>query len=252
MFLSVVIPAYNEAAKIAQDLTVTVAFLEAKPFESEILVVDDGSSDGTSQVVLRYIAEKRPSNVTVHSLSYGGNRGKGFAVRYGVIRAKGEFIAFMDSGLCVPLKYLDAGIEKLQAGADFAIASRRLPGTRIVRKQPLYRRVGSKVFWYVVQIFLGIRVTDSQCGFKIYRGQVGNAIYSQLVTDGFMFDIEALVIAQQLGMKGVEFPVEWANDSDTRYHPFWSTLGAFRELVRIRVRTLLPRPVSRAISANRN
>jgi dolichyl-phosphate beta-glucosyltransferase len=238
MHLSLVIPAYNEAAKIERDLEAARKFLKAQPFSSEVLVVNDGSADATQTIAESYAQRHLDPKVTIRVLSYAQNRGKGHAVRYGVEHAAGDRIAFVDSGLCVPLDYLLRGLEKIDKGYDFAIGSRRIAGTRIVRPQPLYRRLGSKAFWLVVQSLMGVRVSDTQCGFKVYSGNAAREIFSKVRTDGFMFDIEALIVARQQGLRGAEFPVEWANDGDSRYHPLWGTLRNFRELMKIRYQSL--------------
>ena len=176
MRLSVIIPAYNESAKITRDLETTETFLSRQDFTSEILVVDDGSRDETSATVKRFVKEHKSAKVKTRLLAYEKNRGKGYAIRYGVARAKGEIVAFMDSGLCVPVRFLLDGMEKIEEGADYAIASRRLPGTTIERAQPMYRRVGSQVFWLVVQSLMGVRVSDTQCGFKLYSAKAAKQI----------------------------------------------------------------------------
>lgn len=237
MKLSLIIPAYNEAQKIHIDLNAAQQFLGAQPFESEVLIVNDGSQDDT-QKVAEALCEKLSSQKTQFKvLNYGANRGKGYAIRYGVEKAKGDRIAFADSGLCVPFSYLIDGMKKLDQGADYALASRRLKETKIKRQQPLYRKVGSKVFWFVVKGLMGVQVSDTQCGFKVYTNQAAKAIFERVQTDGFMFDIEALLVAKKLKLKHAEFAVEWSNDSDTRYHPIWGTMRNFKELSLIRLRS---------------
>jgi dolichyl-phosphate beta-glucosyltransferase len=238
MDLSIVIPAYNEGRKIGRDLETTRAYLALNPARTtEVLVVDDGSKDDTREVVSQFSA----ANPNFKLVSYGENRGKGFAVKYGVTRAVGKAILFMDAGMCVPLQYIEAGLECLNQGYDCAIASRRLPGTKIVRRQPLYRRIGSKVFGFGIRSLMGIRVTDTQCGFKFYTQDAARKIFPLISIHGFMFDIEALVIAEELGLKVTEFPVEWANDGDTRYKLVSGTIRNFRELTAIRAKSFLRR-----------
>lgn len=237
-YLSVIVPAFNEAKKIARDLDAARAFLEQKPWKSEIIVVNDGSSDHTAEVVQAYIDRVKSQNPHITLASYPRNRGKGFAVRYGVLQSRGERVAFVDAGLCVPYSCLDRGIALLNEGYDCAIASRRASGTKVLRKQPAYRRWGSRAFSAVVHGIMGVNfVSDTQCGFKLYRLAAAKAIFSRVKTDGFMFDVEALLVAKKLGFRIGEFAVEWANDSDTRYHPVWGTIRNFRELAKIRVRT---------------
>lgn len=238
MRLSVIIPAFNESSKILLDLRENGNFLLAQKFHSEVLVVDDGSADDTAEIVRGFIREWTSPKVKFELLTYGKNHGKGYAVRYGIEHAQGEIVAFMDSGLCVPVRYLLDGIEKIEQGSDFAIASRRLSETRIHRAQPLYRKLGSKAFHVVVQTIMGVHVSDTQCGFKLYKAAAAKQIYSRVTTEGFMFDIEALVIASKLGLKRAEFPIEWTNDSDTRYNPILGTLRNLKELTHIRLKWL--------------
>ncbi len=239
MKLSLIIPAYNEAKKIHADFNAASLFLESQPFSSEVLIINDGSQDETQKVAEELSKKFSTPQVQFRVLSYGGNRGKGYAIRYGVKNAQGDLIAFADSGLCVPFSYLIKGIEQIEGGADFALASRRLKDTKIKREQPTYRKVGSKVFWWVVKGFMGVQVSDTQCGFKIYSKKAALSIFERVKTDGFMFDIEALLVAKKLKLKHAEFPVEWSNDSDTRYHPIWGTLKNFRELSLIRMRSFV-------------
>lgn len=238
MKLSLIIPAFNEAKKIHLDINAARQFLKSQKYESEVLIVNDGSQDDTQQVAEKLCKDLSDAQITFKVLSYGGNRGKGYAIRYGVGQAQGDWIAFADSGLCVPFSYLNSGIEQIEKGADYALASRRLKETKIKREQPLYRKVGSKVFWFVVKGLMGVQVSDTQCGFKVYSKKSAHEIFSRVKTDGFMFDIEALLIAKKLKLKHAEFPVEWSNDSDTRYHPIWGTMRNFRELTSIRIRSL--------------
>ena len=241
MELTVVIPAYNEAAKIECDLVAARDYLQLKG-ACEILVVDDGSTDDTHRIVERFIARHDKScSVAIRLLSYGGNRGKGFAVRHGILESKGRRVAFVDSGLCVPYSNLDRGLAMIDQGFDVAIASRRLEGACVKRRQPIYRRVGSHVFWRLMRMVMGIGVTDTQCGFKVYRGGAARQLFSFVKTDGFMFDIEALCEAQRQDMAIAEFPVEWSNDNDTRYRPVLGTCKNFTELFWIRYRQLFTR-----------
>lgn len=238
MDLSIVVPAYNESSKIEADLTALVAYSETRVETTEIIVVDDGSSDGTRHIALDYANGHSNDRLSIRVLHYAANRGKGYAVRFGVKRSTGRRVAFVDSGMCVPLKYLDAGLNRIDEGFDFAIASRRLAASKIRRYQPGYRKLGSIVFWKLMKAFMDIEVTDTQCGFKVYRGESARRIFGELRIDGFMFDIEALRVAKRMGFRGTEFPVEWSNDGDTRYHPIFGTIRNLSELLRIRLHDL--------------
>jgi dolichyl-phosphate beta-glucosyltransferase len=240
MKVSIVIPAYNEAAKIGRDVEELGRFVRTRPdIHWEVFIVDDGSRDETAAAASAAIAkQKLGKRAKFEAVRYETNRGKGYAVRYGIKRCRGDYIGFVDSGLCVPFRYIDDALDQLKGGCDLAIASRRIGKARIVQAQPLYRRLGSKVFGRVAKILMGVKVSDTQCGFKFYTAKAASEIFSRIVTDGFMFDIEALLMAHHLGLKVGEFGVEWANDSDTRYNPVMGTLRNFSELMHIRLRTL--------------
>jgi dolichyl-phosphate beta-glucosyltransferase len=236
MKISLIIPAYNESGKIARDIEAVARFAEQhRDHEWEVLIVDDGSRDRTTAEA--QIAADRVGGASFRVLRYDRNRGKGYAVRYGVERAEGKVIGFVDAGLCVPFHHIFDALAVLK-DHDVAIASRRLAKARIRQAQPMHRRIGSQVFGKLVRRFMGIRVSDTQCGFKFYRARAAKAIFGRVRTDGFMFDIEALLVARRLGLKIGEFAVEWSNDSDTRYNPITGTVRNFRELLQIRLRTL--------------
>ncbi|MCL5292378.1 MAG: glycosyltransferase family 2 protein [Actinobacteria bacterium] len=231
VYLSIIIPAFCEEAKIGKDVRAASAYLAEKELTGEIIVVDDGSTDRTAETA-KALAEGIPN---LRVISYKRNRGKGYAVRTGIRESKGKYVMFADTGLCVPYEYVDIGLRKLNDGADIAIGSRRYQGAEIVKAQPLYRRLGSKVFWLVIKAWLSLPggVTDTQCGFKVLKGDIARKLYSECTIDGFMLDIDMLCRAEQAGYKIVEFPVAWTNDSDTRYNPITGTWHNFKQLYRI-------------------
>ena len=230
--LSIVIPAYKEARKIGQDIRAAAAFLESQRLIGEIIVVDDGSPDDTVAAAQSFEAEF--PNLRV--LTYRPNRGKGHALRYGMVRSRGKIVMFADSGLCVPYEIAAIGLAMLNLGmCDVAHGSRRMRGS-VRKRQPLYRRLGSKVYSYVIYTLMGVPgyISDTQCGFKLYRGDVARYLYGQVFTDGFMFDTEVIMRALRQGYQILEFPVLWSNDADTRYDPIKGTWRNFLELMKIR------------------
>jgi len=234
MKLSIVIPAYNEAGKIAEDVKIAAEFLVKQEIEGEIIAVDDGSKDGTSDAAR---LAKVPEGVTVLIERYEKNRGKGYAIRWGVKRSRGEYVMFADSGNCIP--YVDAmvGLEMIQSGScDIAHGSRKMPQSEIRHSQNPYRRICSRVFHSLMHAWMGISstYTDTQCGFKVYRGDVARELYGQCITDGFMIDIEVLLRALKKGYRVWEFPVQWSCDPDSRLHPIRSAWKNYKELQRIR------------------
>lgn len=236
LLLSIVIPAFKERAKIQRDIRAAHEFLAARfPGQGEVLVVDDGSPDDTTDQARALQAEVPELRV----IRYEQNRGKGHALKTGVAASRGRYVMFADAGMCVPYDDALTGLELVQDGVDLAHGSRRTDRSQVQIAQPAYRRIGSQVFWLFVKTFMGIprHVRDTQCGFKVYRGNVARELFAETITDGFMFDIEVIRRAAKKGKKIAEFPVRWSNDSDTRYRPIRGTLRNLRELMRIRARS---------------
>jgi len=239
MDLSIVIPAFNESKKIGRDIEAAARFLEADHLTGEIIVVDDGSKDGTGATV-KNIVTPLPSGISLKVIRLQHHRGKGCAIRAGIKETSGEYVMFADSGCCVPYEDTLRGLELVKSGAcDIAHGSRKMRGCHIEKAQSLYRRICSKMFhWFVIyDMKIPAEFTDTQCGFKIYRGDVARHLYGECITDGFMFDIEIIMRAQKEGYRIKEFPIDWTCDRDSRLSPtrsFWHVLS---ELMTIR-RTL--------------
>ena len=234
MDLSIVIPAYNEAAKIARDVDAAARFLVDQRLAGELLVVDDGSQDDTSKVAE---AVPVPPGVERKVVRYAHHRGKGCAVRTGMVATRGEYAMFADSGLCVPFANALRGLELLRQGAcDMAHGSRKMAGSVLKVPQPAYRRLLSRAFRAVVLDLMGIprELTDTQCGFKVYRGDVARELYRDCRSDGFLFDIEVLMRGRRRGFTVREFPVEWICDLDSRLRPTRNLFGILRELIQIK------------------
>ncbi len=223
-FLSVVIPCFNEARKIGADIQAALDYLQSRPYSFELILVDDGSSDGTRSLI------EQAASTNVRIVCYQPNRGKGRAVRTGMLEARGEYRLFADAGLCVSFSQIEKGLALLQSGADVAIGSRKLATSQIVESQPGYRRIGSSVFGWLVRNWMGLRYSDTQCGFKLFTAQAAERLFAAARIDGFMFDAETLINARKFGLTVREFPVEWRADPDSRYRPF---TGSFRNLVEL-------------------
>lgn len=234
MELSIIIPAFNERQKIARDVEAAARFLERENFRGEIIVVDDGSADDTAAVAQQIAL---PGAVTLLVIRNAAHRGKGFAVRTGILRARGDYVMFADSGLTVPYDNALRGLRLLQKGScELAHASRRLTESVIRRPQPWPRRFFSLIFRWFVILFLKIpaRLTDTQCGFKIYRGDVARELCAQCRTEGFMFDVEIILRALRRGYRIEEFPVEWSCDPDSRLSVARSPWRILRELLALK------------------
>jgi dolichyl-phosphate beta-glucosyltransferase len=227
--LSIVIPAYNEAERLPAGVRRIHAFLEERGLRGEILVVDDGSRDGTSGVT-RALAAEIPE---LRLLGYPVNRGKGFAVRTGMARARGDAVLFTDADLSTPIDELDALREALREGADVAIGSRHLEHSRILIRQPFHRRHLGRIFNGVLSL-LGVRgYSDTQCGFKLFTREAAGRIFPRVRTDGFAFDVEVLLVARRLGLRTREIPVRWNNHSDSRVRPVRDSVRMLLEVLRM-------------------
>jgi dolichyl-phosphate beta-glucosyltransferase len=224
--LSVVIPAYNEQARLPRTLERIRAFLGGRPHE--IVVVDDGSADGTAE------AARAAAGDALVLLRNEGNRGKGYSVRRGMLAARGARRLMTDADLSTPIEELARLEQALEGGHAVAIGSRALAGARIEVRQPFYRETMGRLFNVFVRALAVPGVRDTQCGFKLFTAAAAQAVFTAARLDGFSFDVEALFIARQLGYRVAEVPVAWRNDAATRV----SLLGgfqAFPDLLRIRL-----------------
>lgn len=229
MELSIIIPVYNEASKIADDIDNAAAFLERQEIRGEIIVADDGSLDQTAAVAEKAASDKA-CPVRILRLEH---RGKGHAVRKGILASAGDRVLFADSGVCVPFDNALRGVELIQRGeCDIAHGSRRLRESLIHSNRGLYRRAGSYFFTFLSRWMVGLDagLTDTQCGFKVYSGEIARRLYAECVTDGFMFDIEVILRARRAGYRIREFPIEWTCDPDTRLSPLRKCREILREL----------------------
>lgn len=236
MDLSIVIPAYDESEKIARDVERAAAFLQDNHFSGQIIIVDDASKDDTAEVA-RNAVTNLPSAIELKVERYDVHRGKGYAVRKGIEQTKGEYVMFADSGCCVPYKEALRGLELIKTGqCDIAHGSRKMRGCHIEKAQSLYRRICSKLFhWFLIyDMKIPAEFTDTQCGFKIYKGDVARYLYGECITDGFTFDIEIIMRAQKEGYRIKEFPIDWTCDRDSRLSPARNSWRILSELLTIR------------------
>jgi len=229
--ISIVIPAYNEAKRLMGSLDQVVVFMDAHHPSYEIIVVDDGSTDATAALVRE--RAQRISRLRLES--YAVNRGKGFAVRHGVERARGKVVLFTDADLSTPIADLDKLMHALEAGADVAIGTRAHPESNVRVRQPFYRDRGGKLFNRMVRLLLLPELHDTQCGFKLFRRATVAPVFGDLREERFAFDAELLYLAARRGLRIMETPVTWANSPDSRVR-FTEGLAAFFDLIRIRWR----------------
>jgi len=234
MLLSIVIPAYNEEKRIGASLQEIQSFLPKHFEQTEVIVVNDGSSDKTSQVVTSFVRESGTHRLLLVELPQ--NSGKGAAVKAGVERATGDFILFMDADLSTPLTEISKVLAPLQAGKDIVIGSRAVKTSNILERQPFYRESMGKMFNLLVRLLVIDGISDTQCGFKAFRRDAAKEIFNCLETMRFGFDVEVLLWAKVLGYTVEEVGVTWINSPHSRVSPIRDSLEMLWSLFRIRRR----------------
>ncbi|MBI3079477.1 MAG: glycosyltransferase family 2 protein [Deltaproteobacteria bacterium] len=232
--LSVVIPAYNEETRLPATLTRIAAHLKTLEVEAEIVVVDDGSTDRTAAVVQGLAGAIPGLRLDRHP----ENRGKGAAVRSGVLQAAGGYILISDADLSTPIEELDRFLPLLQAGADLVIGSRAHPASRILLHQPWHREMMGKLFNLFVRVLVLRGLKDTQCGFKALRAPTVRPLFARQRITGFGFDVEILYLARKAGLAIQEVPVTWINSPSSRVHLLKHPLGMLLDLFRIRLNDL--------------
>jgi dolichyl-phosphate beta-glucosyltransferase len=230
--LTVVVPCYNEQQRLPRSIERIEAYLGSRGDSYELILVDDGSSDGTRRVMDGAAAR----NPAVSIVAMPANRGKGRALAEGVRASRGDTVLVTDADLSTPIEELGKLESALAAGAGVAIGSRSIKGSRVELSQPIYRVLMGKAFNVLVQIVLLPGIWDTQCGFKLFRGDIAREVFEGLTTDGFGYDPEVLFLAKRKGVKITEVPVVWRNSAPTKVSAVRSSIDMFRHLLRIRFR----------------
>lgn len=229
--LSVVIPAYNEESRLPKTLDCVIAYVQARQYRAEIIVVDDGSTDGTAGVVVAY----QPKYSALHLVSNAGNRGKGFSVRHGMLEARGEIALFTDADLSTPIEEADKLLAALRdQGFDAAIGSRAVDRSLINVHQSVIREQAGIFYNYLVRWIMGIEFSDTQCGFKAFLREKAQIIFEQQRIERFGFDPEILFLAKRHGLRVAEIPVRWSHDAATKVNVVADGIRMLLELLWIR------------------
>lgn len=244
---SIIIPAYNESARIGVTLNRVLQFIEQQQWNAEVIVVNDGSRDDTPAIVRAYMEK----NANLRLLENPGNRGKGYAVRNGMLHASGEILLFSDADLSAPIEEAPKLFAAIRNGADIAIGSRWLNRDTQVRKQPLYRQLGSRGFNLALRAILRLPLKDTQCGFKAFTRSAAEMVFTPQKIERWGFDAEILYLGRKFGLKIEEVPVLWSHSSGTRLHPWRDGIHMLADVIRVR-RNSMAGGYKEAIRASRS
>ena len=231
LHLSVVIPAYREEERLKQSLPRILDYLQARPQTWEVVVVDDGSPDQTSEVAKRILADHRHT-----VLRNEPNAGKGASIRRGMLASRGQFVLFSDADLSTPIEDLERLWPEVEAGADIVFGSRALPGSELIVRQPFFREMGGRAFNLLARALVLPGIRDTQCGFKLFTRRAVDLIFPHQTMDGFVFDVELLAIAREAGLTLREVPVRWADSEVSTLRPLADGAKTFADLLRVRRR----------------
>ena len=212
MDISVIIPAYNEENRLGETLESVCTYLQAKPYQKEVLIINDGSTDNT-EILIKGFCNKYPF---VKLLNNSKNTGKAFSVNRGMLEADGELILFMDADGSTPIQELEKLKSAIDDGYDIAIGSRRVLGANVIEDQSLPRLFLGWVFRHIVSFILPLNIIDTQNGFKLFKKEVAKIVFKKQRTFGWSFDVEILYIATRLGYKIMEVPIVWHNDRESK------------------------------------
>jgi glycosyltransferase involved in cell wall biosynthesis len=230
--LSVVVPAYNEEHRIEATLRKIRTYADARAYAVEVIVVDDGSTDATAAVVAKF--------PEVRYIHLAPNHGKGYAVRHGALAASNNLVLFTDADLSAPIEEADKLISALQSsGTAAAVGSRALRRELIGVRQPVFRDYSGRIYNLIVRLFTGLRIHDTQCGFKLFRMEAARRAFELQRVEGFGFDPELLFLIERTGGKIVEVPVRWNHDAATKVRFPRDPIRMVADLVLLRMRSMV-------------
>ncbi len=227
---SIIIPAYEEGARIGSSLDKVLTYAARRGWNAEVIVVNDGSSDNTAEIVLGYAANHPMLRLVEHP----DNRGKGYSVRNGMLHARGEVLLFSDADLSSPIEEASKLFAAIADGADLAIGSRWLQSELQTQRQPLYRQFFGRIFNLLLRLILGLKFKDTQCGFKAFTRRAAQTIFPLQKIERWGFDPELLYLAKKFGFTVAEVPVAWAHREGTRINPLRDGIRMLGEMLRIR------------------
>jgi dolichyl-phosphate beta-glucosyltransferase len=227
--LSIIIPAYNEERRLPKSLPQVIDFVRRQDYTSEVIVVDDGSTDRTAEIVEEF--QREAAFITLLQVAHGG---KGHAVRAGMMRARGEYLFLCDSDLSMPIEEITKFLSPQIDGYDVAIASREIEGAHRYN-EPAYRHLMGRVFNLIVRLFAVHGIQDTQAGFKCFRRAAAQKLFPLQTIQGWGFDVEILFVAQRYGMRIVEVPINWYYANRSQVRPVQDTYNMLREVLKVRL-----------------
>ncbi len=227
---SFIIPAYNESERLSTSLPKVLEYIHQQRLQAEVIVVNDGSRDGTAEVVRTFAAD----HAEVHLLENPGNRGKGYSVRNGMLHGKGDVLLFTDADLSSPIYEAGKLFQAIAGGADIAIGSRWLQAELQTERQPWHRQVYGRLFNLGLRLVLGLTYRDTQCGFKAFTRTAVQMVFSRQRVERWGFDPELLFLANKFKLRTVEVGVEWAHDHRSRIHPLRDGINMGVEMLMVR------------------
>jgi dolichyl-phosphate beta-glucosyltransferase len=232
--LSIVVPAYNEQGRLGPTIHSYLRYCRSRGLPAELIVVDDGSLDSTSALV-EGMSDEYPE---IRLIRLAENRGKGYAVRTGVVNARCGLVLFADADAATPISELERLETAIRSGADVAIGSRALAGEGVRVRAKLYRRLMGRAFHLLVRTLTVGTIKDTQCGFKLFRGAVAHDLFSRMRMNGFSFDVELLMMAQRRGYRVAEVPVNWVHQPGSKVNLAVDSMRMARDLFVIRAHHL--------------
>ena len=227
---SIIIPAFNEGRRLGSTLKLVTAFILQQHWRAELIVVNDGSTDNTAELVRQY-SQRNP---LIRLVENPGNRGKGFSVRNGMLNAHGDVLLFTDADLSSPIAEAPKLFDAIEAGADIAIGSRWLDPSLQTHRQSVLRQALGRGYNLLMRAILGLNFKDTQCGFKAFTRNAAKLIFPAQHIEHWGFDSELLFLARRFELKVKEVPVRWGHDAGTRIHPFRDGVQMFVEMLTIR------------------
>ncbi|MFT5830553.1 MAG: dolichyl-phosphate beta-glucosyltransferase [Bacteroidia bacterium] len=238
-FVTFVVPVYNEEPVLGTSLPILRDYLDLlvktrdKAETWELVLVDDGSKDRSVEMIEAWIRDEQDQPGTTRLLLLPENRGKGAAVRKGMLEAAGRYVFFLDADLSTPLEETPGFLAALESGYEVVLGNRRVPGAQITRRQPRLRQTLGRCFTMMVNLALAPGVQDFTCGFKGFEREAAATIFQRSTLDGWAFDAELVVIAQTHGLQVVQLPVTWHHEDDTKVRLLAAVFGSLRDLLTI-------------------